>query len=192
MPRRQAEREQQSGVDINQTIFINIINTFRPMKKLSLLLVLLLFAVLGVRSQTNVVLPYTQDFSSLSSGNTTAANGSPTAVTTMPLGIDSVYFAYEAGGAIRIGDTANIEGGFLTRPINTGSAVLIKVTLKYVVLPEAVASSNRTAYLVVTYGGDNGFFPLKKIRHSWPVTAADFKTLTFYLSTSSTDRKSVV
>ena len=156
------------------------------MKKLSLLLVLLLFAVLGVRSQTNVVLPYTQDFSSLSSGNTTTANGSPTAVTTMPLGIDSVYFAYEAGGAIRIGDTANIEGGFLTRPINTGAAVLIKVTLKYVVLPEAVASSNRTAYLVVTYGGDNGFFPLKKIRHSWPVTAADFKTLTFYLSTSST------
>ena len=65
MPRRQAERGQQSGVDINQTIFINIINTFRPMKKLSLLLVLLLFAVLGVRSQTNVVLPYTQDFSSL-------------------------------------------------------------------------------------------------------------------------------
>ena len=125
------------------------------MKKLSLLLVLLLFAVLGVRSQTNVVLPYTQDFSSLSSGNTTAANGSPTAVTTMPPGIDSVYFAYEAGGAIRIGDTADIEGGFLTRPINTGRAALIKVTLKYVVLPHAVADSNRTAYLEVSYGGYN-------------------------------------
>ena len=156
------------------------------MKKFNFLLVLLLFAVLSVHSQTNVVLPYMQDFSSLSSGNTTAANGSPTAVTTKPLGIDSVYFAYEAGGAIRIGDTGNVEGGFVTSPINTGAAVLIKVTLKYVVLPEAVADSNRTAYLVVTYGGDNGFLPLRKIRHSWPVTAADFKTLTFYLSTSST------
>lgn len=156
------------------------------MKKFNFLLVLLLFAILSVHSQTNVVLPYMQDFSSLSSGNTTTANGSPTAVTTKPLGIDSVYFAYEAGGAIRIGDTGNVEGGFVTSPINTGAAVLIKVTLKYVVLPEAVADSNRTAYLVVTYGGDNGFLPLRKIRHSWPVTAADFKTLTFYLSTSST------
>ena len=96
------------------------------MKRLTFLLFLVLCAVIGLQAQ-NLTLPYIQDFSALSAGNMLSETGSPTAMVsgTLP-GITSAHRAYQAGGAIRLGDVAEM-GSFTTDPINAVGVRFVEV-----------------------------------------------------------------
>ena len=139
------------------------------MKRLTLLMCFVLCAVFGLRAQ-NVTLPYVQDFAALTSGDMLSATGSSTAASASALqGIASVSRAYQAGGAVRLGDGGN-DGGFTTQPVVAGTARFLKVSFDAVTW---IAATPSPARLVVTYGTRSDTVDLPATAHGWPLSAAD-------------------
>ena len=139
------------------------------MKRLTFLLFLVLCAVIGLQAQ-NLTLPYIQDFSALSAGNMLSETGSPTAMVsgTLP-GITSAHRAYQAGGAIRLGDVAEM-GSFTTDPINAVGVRFVEVQFDAAAW---IATTPSPAKLTLTYGSQSRIIDLPAIGHGWPITADD-------------------
>ena len=139
------------------------------MKRLTFLLFLVLCTALGLQAQ-DLTLPYVQDFSALATGDMLSETGSPTAVAagTLP-GIASVNSAYQAGGAIRLGDGGNV-GGFTTQPIDAGAAPFVKVSFNAAAW---IAATPAPAKLTLTYGSQSRTVDLQAIGHGWPLSATD-------------------
>lgn len=139
------------------------------MKRLTFLLFLVLCAVIGLQAQ-NLTLPYIQDFSALSAGNMLSETGSPTAMVsgTLP-GITSAHRAYQAGGAIRLGDVAEM-GSFTTDPINAVGVRFVEVQFDAAAW---IATTPSPAKLTLTYGSQSRTIDLPAIGHGWPITADD-------------------
>lgn len=154
------------------------------MKKLGLLFVAFVCAMFSMQAQ-NVTLPYVQDFSSLTSGSMASATSSPTPVTAMPAGIQSVVNAYEANGVIRIGDTG-VVGSITTNPIDAGGAAKIRVRLKYALLPETNGGANANGVLMIVFNGDTLYAVLDKLNKTWPLNESDLKPIFFELTPTST------
>ena len=152
------------------------------MKRLTFLLFLVLCAVLGLRAQ-DLTLPYIQDFSAFATGNMLSETGSPTSVVagTLP-GIASVNRAYQAGGAIRLGDAADI-GSFTTQPINAGGARFVEVQFDAAAWIAAIPSP---AQLIVTYGSQSHTIDLPAIGHGWPITADDMQRYDIFFTAQTT------
>ena len=139
------------------------------MRKITLLMCFVLCTVFGLRAQ-NVTLPYVQDFAALTSGDMLSATGSSTAASTSALqGIASVSRAYQAGGAVRLGDGGN-DGGFTTQPVVAGTARFLKVSFDAAVWTAATPSPAR---IVVTYGTRSDTVDLPAAAHGWPLSATD-------------------
>lgn len=149
------------------------------MKKLSFLFIVVMCAILGMQAQ-NVTLPYVQDFSSLTSGGMVSATSSPTPVTVMPSGIQSVINAYEADGVIRIGDS-NAVGSITTLPIDVGGAAKIRIRFKYAPLPGTNSGTNENGALLIVFNGDSLYTILYKLNKTWPLVESDLKTMLFEL-----------
>ena len=139
------------------------------MKRLTFLLFLVLCTALGLQAQ-DLTLPYIQDFSALATGDMLSETGSPTAVAAGTLsGIASVNSAYQAGGAIRLGDGGNV-GGFTTQPIDAGAAPFVKVSFNAAAW---IAATPAPAKLTLTYGSQSRTVDLQAIGHGWPLSATD-------------------
>ena len=129
----------------------------------------MLCTVFGLRPQ-NVTLHYVQDFAALTSGDMLSATGSSTAASASALqGIASVSRAYQAGGAVRLGDVGN-DGGFTTQPVVAGTARFLKVSFDAAVW---TAATPLPARIVVTYGTQSDTVDLPAAAHGWPLSAAD-------------------
>ena len=139
------------------------------MKRLTFLLFLVLCTALGLQAQ-DLTLPYIQDFSALSAGNMLSETGSPTAMAsgTLP-GITSAHRAYQAGGAIRLGDVAEM-GSFTTDPINAVGVRFVEVQFDAAAW---IATTPSPAKLTLTYGSQSRTIDLPAIGHGWPITADD-------------------
>ena len=142
------------------------------MKRFTILLFLVLCTVFSLQAQ-NVTLPYTQDFAALSQGDMNSDTGSPTPVSAGDLqGIASLTRAYQAGGAIRLGEVGNV-GGFTTQPITTSGAGFLKVSFKAAAW---IAAMPAPAQVVVRYGSQTVTLNVPATAHVWPVTADDMNT----------------
>ena len=139
------------------------------MKRFTILLFLVLCTVFSLQAQ-NVTLPYTQDFAALSQGDMNSDTGSPTPVSAGVLqGIASLTGAYQAGGAIRLGDVGNV-GGFTTQPVVTSGAGYVKVSFKAAAW---IAATPSPAQVVVGYGSQTVTVNIPATAHVWPIVAND-------------------
>ncbi len=142
------------------------------MKRFTILLFLVLCTVFSLQAQ-NVTLPYTQDFAALSQGDMNSDTGSPTPVSAGALqGIASLTGAYQAGGAIRLGDVGNV-GGFTTQPVVTSGAGYVKVSFKAAAW---IAATPSPAQVVVGYGSQTVTVNIPATAHVWPIVANDMNT----------------
>lgn len=139
------------------------------MKRFTILLFLVLCTVFSLQAQ-NVTLPYTQDFAALSQGDMNSDTGSPTPVSAGALqGIASLTGAYQAGGAIRLGDVGNV-GGFTTQPVVTSGVGYVKVSFKAAAW---IAATPSPAQVVVGYGSQTVTVNIPATAHVWPIVAND-------------------
>ena len=142
------------------------------MKRFTILLFLVLCTVFSLQAQ-NVTLPYTQDFAALSQGDMNSDTGSPTPVSAGALqGIASLTGAYQAGGAIRLGEVGNV-GGFTTQPVVTSGAGYVKVSFKAAAW---IAATPSPAQVVVGYGSQTVTVNIPATAHVWPIVANDMNT----------------
>lgn len=152
------------------------------MKRFTILLFLVLCTVFSLQAQ-NVTLPYTQDFAALSQGDMNSDTGSPTPVSAGALqGIASLTGAYQAGGAIRLGDVGNV-GGFTTQPVVTSGAGYVKVSFKAAAW---IAATPSPAQVVVGYGSQTVTVNIPATTHVWPIVANDMNTYNVQFAAEAT------
>jgi hypothetical protein len=154
------------------------------MKKITFLWLFLVTFILGVNAQ--ITLPYSQDFSALTSGDMLSSTTQGTAInlgTTSLTGIASVAAAYPAGGVVKFG-TGSIVGG-LTTELITATTDSIRVTFKAVGWG---AASPKPVQLTVTYGTVTKTVELAA-SHNFPLAVNDLaeKSVTFLANNTATD-----
>lgn len=141
------------------------------MKKFTVISILVLCSILGINAQS-IILPYYQDFASLSSGNMNDENGSSDAVAVADLSsfLTTVTNGYKAGGVLRLGTDAAV-GSITTQPVDAGVNARIKVAfraLSWSNLQGSTATLKPTK-IMIQYGSQSQVIDIAPAPHNFPL-----------------------
>lgn len=141
------------------------------MKKFTVISILVLCSILGINAQS-IILPYYQDFASLSSGNMNDENGSPDAVAIADLSsfLTTVTNGYKAGGVLRLGTDVAV-GSISTQPIDAGVNARIKVAFRALSWsnPQGSTATLKPTKIMIQYGSQSQVIDIAPAPHNFPL-----------------------